>query len=401
MRFLRFIKLFYRKLFLDSEVMLLKYVKRFVLGLLLVVVTGCTTFPPAWPGLAADGKAIYTTLLDGKIHALNPENGSEMGVFPNEPARKTGLGCSGPAKPDAGFFYASPLLTEEFVFIGSDVGKVYALDKTNGSQRWTFISQQETGGGGFATLFAERKNPAIIGSPTLYGETLYIPSANHSLYAVDVASGAKQWEFQASDAIWASPLVTGDCIYIASMDHQLRCLDKEDRAELWAFDAEGAIPSSPVLAGDTIYLGSLAQKVFAVNADTGVQRWAFEMDSWAWATPLVISDTVYVSSANGTLFALDAKIGNERWHFDTKSRIQAAPVYANGMLYLASEDTNLYALDAVTGAQKWQFTAVAALMSTPVLVSDTLYVVGMDNKVYALDVEGGAQKWVYDPTPQK
>ncbi len=379
----------------------MKYIKRLIFGLLLVAATGCTTLPPAWPGLAADGQAIYAALLDGKIHALNPENGNEIWAFPNEPARSSGLGCSGPARPDTGLFYANPVLTEDVVFVGSDAGKVYALDRANGNRQWEFVSQTETKSG-LGALFAESKNVSIIGSPALNGEALYVPSADRSLYAVNAASGAKLWEFQASDAIWASPLVTEERIYVASMDHQLRCLDKETQTELWVFDAEGAIPSSLTLAGDTIYFSSLAQKVFAIDAKTGVERWVFDgMDSWAWARPLVISDTVYASAVEGRLFALDAKTGVEQWHFDAQGRIQATPAYADGTLYLPAEDMNLYALDAATGAQAWQFTASASLMTTPVMVDGTLYVVGMDNKVYALDAESGAQKWVYDPTPDK
>jgi outer membrane protein assembly factor BamB len=385
------------------EVIVLRHVKHLVLGLIFVaavlLVTSCSALPTAWPSLAADGEAVYVTLLDGKIHVLNPDNGSKIWSFPDEPAR-SGLGCSGPAKPETGLFYASPVLAQDIVFIGSDVGRVYALDKTNnGIQRWAFISQQETKGG-LLGLFAEKKNLSIVGSPTLDDETLYIPSAGQGLYAVDATNGTKLWDFQTDDAIWASPLVTQDRIYVAVMNHKLYCLDKESRTELWAFDAEGAIPSAPALADDTIYLASLARQAFAIDANTGQQRWSFEMDSWAWATPLVVSDAVYVSEINGTLFALDAETGGERWHFDTQGKIQATPAYANDTLYLASEDTNLYALDAATGVQKWQFTASAALVSTPVLVDDTLYVVGMNNNVYALNAESGTQKWVYDPTPE-
>ena len=396
---------------MNPEVIVLKYVKRLALGLLFVVAlliaTGCSTTPTAWPSLAADGEAIYVALLDGKIHALNPDTGNEMWAFPNEPASQSGFpGCSGPTGSASGLFYTSPVLTKEIVFIGNDAGKVYALDKTNGTQRWPspFTSQEETAGGGLSGFFSEKKNPAIIGSPTLDDETLYVPSADQNLYAIDVTSGAKQWEFQSGGAIWTSPLVTKDRIYLAAMDHMLYCLDKRSRAELWVFDAEGAIPSTPALAGETIYLGSLARKVFAVDADTGQQRWVFETSSWAWATPLVISDTVYVSEVDGILYALHTETGDQRWKFpqqDKIGKIQATPAYADGTLYLPSEDMNLYVLDAATGSQKWQFTASAALISTPVLVDDMLYLVGMDNKVYALDAESGAQKWVYDPTPEK
>ena len=384
------------------EVIVLKYTKRIALGLLLTMVVlavaACSAPPFAWPGLAADGQAVYATLLDGKIHAFDPSNGSELWVFPPQAERKPGLGCTGPSQTSLGL-YASPALTEENLFVGSYAGQTYALDRSSGTQRWSFASQEETKGG-LAGFFTRKKNPAIIGSPTLDGDTLYIPSADQTLYVVDAASGTRQWDFQAGDAIWASPLVTDDRIYVASMNHKLYCLDKDSQTELWAFDAQGAIPSTPALAGDTVYLGSLGRQVFAVDADTGQLRWSFETGSWAWATPLVISDTVYASEVNGILYALDAESGAKRWDFTAQGKVQATPAYADGTLYLPAEDQNLYALDSVAGTQKWQFTASAALMSTPVMVGDRLYLVGMDNKVYALNAENGTKIWEHSVTQE-
>ena len=387
----------------------MKHAKHIVLGLLLVtallVATGCTPTPAAWPGLAADGEAVYVTLLDGRIHALNPDTGNEMWVFPPASERRSGLGCTGPAQPSAGLF-ASPFLTEESVFVGSYNGQVHALDKTNGNQRWSFVGQEETNASGLSGFFSGKQNPAVIGSLTLDGDTLYVPSASRNLYAVDATSGLKKWDFQADSAIWATPLPIEDRIYVAAMDHYLYCLDKGSREEVWSFDAEGAIPSTPALAGDTIYLSSLARKVFAVDADTGEERWSFEMDSWAWATPLVVSDTVYASEVDGVLYALDAETGAQRWQFPSQGKIgkiQAAPAYADGTLYLASEDGNLYVLEAATGTKKWHFAEPGnrGLMTTPVLVSGTLYVGAIntkstaDNKIYALNAESGAIMWEY------
>lgn len=394
----------------------MKYTKYIVLGLLsltvLLIVAGCSPTPAVWPGLTADGEAVYVTLLDGKLYALNPDDGSEMWTFPPKSERESGLGCAGPAQSSAGLF-ASPVLTEESVFVGGYDGQVYVLDKTSGAQQRFFPDQGKDTGQGLSGFFSVRENPAIIGSLALDGDTLYIPSASQNLYAVNVTNGVKQWSFQADNAIWATPLVTKDRIYVAAMDHHLYGLDKETGKEVWrpSFDAKGAIPSTPALAEDTIYLCSLAGKVFAVDVDTGKERWSFPMDgpmdSWGWAAPLVVSDTVYVSEIGGTLYALDAETGAKRWEFPTQGKIQATPAYADGTLYLAAEDGNIYVLDAATGEQQRSpFTAPEerVFMTTPALVDGTLYAVAMntknpaDSRVYALDAESGAQKWVYDPT---
>jgi hypothetical protein len=79
--------------------------------------------------------------------------------------------------------YASPALGERSVYIASADGSVYALD-LRGNLRWRY----DTGD-------TVRSSPVLGRAPRGGGRILYVGSANGALYALDARTGRRRWSF--------------------------------------------------------------------------------------------------------------------------------------------------------------------------------------------------------------
>jgi hypothetical protein len=117
--------------------------------------------------------------------------------------------------------------------------------------------------------------------------TIYIPSFDSMLYALDPHTGAEKWHFKTNDHIYASAALAHDAqgkttaIYFGSADGTLYAL-RPDGSLLWKYDTGDVIRSSPVIGrtpdglNDIIYFGDGNGKIYALNADGGTRRWSFD-----------------------------------------------------------------------------------------------------------------------------
>ena len=68
-----------------------------------------------------------------------------------------------------------------------------------------------------------RRAARVDSSPAVAGGRVYVGSSDGRLYVLDVASGQKQWEFDAGAALTASPAIAAGRVVIGSTDGVLYC----------------------------------------------------------------------------------------------------------------------------------------------------------------------------------
>jgi len=379
-----------------------KYVALALVILAAVLLAACgPQIPPYWPDLSLDPdtEIVYVAEANGQLFALLAQNGSVQWSYPAVEQRSGGLlgGCSAQA-PSDGPFHAAPVYNDQYVFLSSA-----------GEQQRTLFSQGENRSGlrvlnkmGTLQWSYAGTTDRSVASPALAGDTVYLASSDHNVYAIDVQTHDQRWVFTTDNWVWAAPLVNEGTVYIASMDHRLYAVDAESGVEQWRYTgAHSALPTAPALADGTLYFGALDGHVYALNASNGAEAWEQSLEGGVWSTPLVRDGILYVGTLGNNIYALSAANGSIIWQATVGGQVRGTPAYVNGSIYVGCGDGLLYVLDPDTGQQRATLlgsaSGGASIYTPPVFDDERLYVVDEDGRVTALALDTNQVLWSTNP----
>lgn len=252
-------------------------------------------------GLSTDQKTAFVAGFKGFLFALDVSNGHMRWLRDDT---KDGI-VGGVAVDDGNLYY------------GTRGKHVFALDAATGGQKW------------FADTAGE-----VWATPALSADTLYVTSLDGSLYALDKTNGREKWRFAAAGSgIAAKPVVSGDAVYVGSFDNKLYSIKTSDGTMNWSVKADNWFWATPVVKDGTIYAASLDGKVYAVDAATGAGRWdkPFDAGSAIRSGPVIAGGGLVVASRNGKVNKLDLATGKA---------IDASPVVIANTKILADLATN-------------------------------------------------------------
>lgn len=267
---------------------------------------------------------------------------------------------------------------------GQDKGGVHAIDGATGARKWTF----EAGG--------QVSEAAAVG---LDG-TVYFGSNQGVLYALDGPTGEVKWQSAGEGSVLSAPAVAANGMVLVNFGGvAVFALEGSTGAKAWEFPVEAFGESAPVISSDgSVYVASGQSGLHALDGMNGVERWQVEVSPTAGASspPALGPDgAVYVGTVSNGLVAVDGISGAVRWVAELRPHLRAPVVGWGGTLYVGSADLSepaLYALDTATGEERWRRVCAAPGPGSPVLAEDgSLYVVS-GQRLLALDAVSGAKK---------
>ncbi len=313
-----------------------------------------------WPQsarfLLAAGDQLYVT-NNQKLLALDASNGATRWTFTENPVS------------------SNPLLIDDIVFVGTDIGALYGIEVADGRERWRF----QTG----KTTFKLNMTP-IATAPITDGSAVYFGNALGCLYAVDLGSKKELWRFRTGGPIVSSPAIDNDTIYFGSYDGNLYALRLADGSRKWTYHAKRPLSSTPVVSGDQVLLRNEDGYVISLDLASGEEQWNFPAPSASRSSPAVAGETAFVGDKEGLLSALDLATGTVQWQFRANGAIAGTPVVADGIVYFGSDDRNLYAVDAVTGIERWRYQAESPVQSSPAIREFVVIFSDMNGTLYAI-----------------
>lgn len=303
---------------------------------------------------------VYMGSNDGKLYAIDEATGAMRWKF------KTGARVS-----------SSPAVANGVVYFGSYDGFFYAVDAATGTLRWKFANAGEhrytaTHLHGSLPVGEAMPDPfdVYLSSPALWQDAVYFGSGDGNIYALDAKSGVEKWRFHTGDVVHASPAVADGRLYVGSWDSYFYALDAASGKELWRFktgeDADihnqVGIQSSATVADGVVYFGCRDSKFYALDAATGKQRWSFpNHGSWVITSPVVQDGKVYMATSDTALFhVLDAQTGAPIYSLKFHWVIFGSPAIAGTTLYLAAQDGKLSAIDLTARKVAWTFQSDAS-----------------------------------------
>ena len=157
-----------------------------------------------WASPLLAGDVIYVPAMDGRLHALNAAT--------LDPADRFSF------KADAGLLMAPTLAGDDTLLVGGIDTTLQALDPATGDQKWSF-----KGGNWF------------WGTPLVSDDAVYVADFDGNVYAIGLTDGKQLWAspFKAGAPVRSAPLLVEGTLIIVGRDGSAFGLNPDDGTQQW------------------------------------------------------------------------------------------------------------------------------------------------------------------------
>ncbi|MFD7601188.1 outer membrane protein assembly factor BamB family protein [Streptomyces mirabilis] len=149
-------------------------------------------------------------------------------------------------------FVPGPAVTGGGVYLADYLGTVYALDATDGRDRWRIATESRSS-----------IDPVLVAAGHVH------VGSGKGLYTLDAVTGTPKWRFQAGGDLVGAPAVAEGRIHFGSTDHLLYTLKADDGRLRWKLATGGEITGAPVVKDGVVYACSKDRCVYALDAEKG------------------------------------------------------------------------------------------------------------------------------------
>jgi len=299
----------------------------------------------------------------------------------------------------AGPVYASPLILDGRIYIGSLDSTFYALDAKTGQELWRYRSGntiQSTAAVHNKLIFFESGNTLF--ALTHRGKLKW----KKELYSGDINNQLDPWDFHHS-----SPCVHDGIVYIGT-----------EQGILWGFEAksgervlrcqtlsEQCIRTTPVVSGNLVFYGDWDGVLYANDIAKGSLAWKYDTKqdgTYPWTnailtSPVVEGENVYFAGKSNRLYSLEARTGRKNWHYSspTDQWLIGGPLVEDGVVYLGSSDQRLFhAIDNSNGTLLWSTEVDCRIWGRASVKEDRVYI--GSNSFYVIDKASGEIRKQYE-----
>ncbi|WAX79479.1 serine/threonine-protein kinase [Streptomyces sp. KMM 9044] len=252
-------------------------------------VTGCQTdFESPEAGPAVHDGTVYVW-QDARLRALDARTGEERWSYPiGDAASCGGVPVRLAPAPD-GYVY---------VCAGT---RVLALDIAGGHVRWHFEAP---------AVFLSP--PAFVPGPAVAGGGVYLADYLGTVYALDATDGRDRWRIATEARSSVEPVLAAAGHVHVGSGKGLYTLDAVTGTPKWRFQSGGDIVGAPAVAEGRIHFGSTDHLLYTLKSDDGRLRWKLATGGEITGSPVVRDGVVYACSKDRCVYALDAEKGTAR-----------------------------------------------------------------------------------------
>nr|WP_321232777.1 PQQ-binding-like beta-propeller repeat protein [uncultured Psychroserpens sp.] len=266
---------------------------------------------------------------------------------------------------------ASPEVSGQFIYVGTENGIFYSIDKELGNIKWKFDTKGN------------------IQSKALVVENLVFFESANIFYALDTTNGKLIWKIDRKIA----PEI----------------FEFKERKWIYKLDPYDDIRSTPCYFKGIIYIGTTDGKVLGINSKNGtiVLDLNTNNNSPVRSSPLVKDDIIYFGDWNGVIYAYNLKDNAFNWkkktyrnkEYITFGCIASGFVIKDSLLIFGARNQILNTLHIKDGQKEWTFSDKdnGWIIGNPIIFNDTLYIGGSDNfSMYAIEPWHGQMLWKHN-----
>jgi len=170
-----------------------------------------------------------------------------------------------------------PIIVNDVVYVGSVLGRVYAIDARTGNNLWV----QELGRPVMHTL-------------AVADGVVIVPGMDRSVHGLDAKTGRKIWRLSADAGFSSGILVAGNQAVAGSRSGVLYAFDPASGAVRWQRDLGAPINNTPASAAGVVYLAAEDMNAYAIRLADGSVLWSTVLEGQSnrdyW--PVVVNDLV-------------------------------------------------------------------------------------------------------------
>ena len=292
------------------------------------------------------------------------------------------------------YFNITPIIENDVIYSIDNSGKIIALDKNNGKERWVQKSQ--------LTLTA---GPSVIGNLLLVGTN------SGEILAYNKFNGELLWQTQVSSEILALPSGNQSLIIISTIDGKLSALDYHSGSVRWIYDKMPPAlilrrGSTPLIYKDKVFAGLSNGKLVALNKESGTLIWEKSISEPKGrselhrmvdiaADPIILNDNLYVATIKGNLAALDINSGDLRW--DIELQVAENFTLNDKTLFVVDTKNHILAVDALNGTVLWRQNELKGRpLLSPMSSKKWLIIGDKEGVIYWLDKKTGKLIGTYE-----
>ena len=232
--------------------------------------------------------------------------------------------------------------------------------------------------------------------------TVFVPSADRHLYAMDAATGLIRWRFAAGAPVLSEPLAAAagpdDYVIFTAGDHLL-VVEVATGRLAWSVPGRGFSAGRAACDGERVYTAAADGYARAHDLLTGREAWSYPMVSGdphrvalysGWDDVVVLgAGTVLVATVSGSR-ALEAASGAPRWTFPGSTMYPPAVLLGDGTALLATEEGVVSRVNLADGGSIWQAILGTRLQNAGLAVAgDSAWVVSVPGWLVRLRLADG------------
>lgn len=309
---------------------------------------------------AADA-VVFVNTLQGEMHSIDVESGGKIGHL-------SFLGKDASTSP---------------VIDGNNIIVAYAGDNNYSLASYNLILSEITW----------RVNLGYIqASPLMYENFIYVGTLNGKFYKIDKKDGKTIWETNANSPIHSTPSISNNRAVFGTDDGYIHCIDLANGSNLWKVKTGASVVSAPMIKDNLVYTGSYDSNYYCINLDSGRIKWKENIKTKiASGSSLYNNSAVIFGGIDGNLYSIEASSGKVNWVFPTKGVITSTPLTSGNNIYFTSFDWHAYCINGKDGKMLWSYEIDGKGKTSPIIWKNYLFIAA-DKFIYCFSTNSNDEK---------
>lgn len=229
-------------------------------------------------------------------------------------------------------------------------------------------------------------------SPLLYENFIYVGNLNGRFYKVDKKDGKTIWETDVKSPIHSTAAISKGKVVFGTDDGYIKCVNLSDGTDAWKVKTEASVVAAPMINDDLAYIGSYDSNYYCITLDSGIIKWKTNLKTKiAAGSSLFDNNAVITAGIDGSLYSLDAAAGKVNWVFPTKGVITSTPLTSGNNIYFTSFDWHAYCVNGKDGKMIWSSEIEGKGRTSPLIWKNYLFV-AVDQYIYCYSTKPNDEK---------